>query len=169
MKKLINPIFIILLAVIIRLVPHPPNMAPIAAMALFGGAYFSKKYALIVPIIVLFVSDLFLGFHNTIPFVYGSFLLTGIIGLWLKNHKNFKYLVVGTLLSSVLFFLITNFGVWMMGTMYIKNFNGLMQSYIMAIPFFRNTIVGDLLYTGLFFGGYKFVLRLSQKTAVKFA
>ncbi|OGM25656.1 hypothetical protein A3D00_02825 [Candidatus Woesebacteria bacterium RIFCSPHIGHO2_02_FULL_38_9] len=169
MKKLISPVVIILPAVIIRLLPHPPNMVPIAAMALFGGAYFNKKYALVVPIFTLFISDLFLGLHNTIPFVYGSFLITGVIGLWLKKHKSVKHIVAGTLLSSILFFIITNFGVWLVGNMYTKNFEGLMESYILAIPFFKNTILGDLIYTGLFFGGYEFVLHLTQKHVINFA
>lgn len=165
MKKLINPAIVILLAATVRLLPHPPNMAPIAAMALFGGVYLNKKYALIVPVVTLFISDLFLGLHSTMPFVYGSFLLTGLIGLWLKKHKNVAHVFAGTLLSSVLFFLITNFGVWLIGNMYPANFAGLMQSYTLAIPFFRNTLLGDLVYTGLFFGSYEFALRLIRKPA----
>ncbi len=155
MKKIFYPLIVIAIATFIRLLPHPPNFSPIAAMALFGGVYFSKKYALIVPIIALFISDIFLGFHPTIPFVYASFLITGLIGLWLKNHRDFKSIAVGTLLSSVLFFLITNFGVWLVGNLYQKNITGLIQSYIMAIPFFRYSLIGDLFYTGIFFGSYQ--------------
>lgn len=155
MKKLINPVLIILIAAFTRLLPHPANIAPIAAMALFGGVYFNKKYALIVPLISLLISDLFLGFHHTIPFVYGSFLLTGLIGLWLKKHQSFKYFVIASLFSSFLFFLITNFGVWLTGNMYSKDFSGLINCYLLALPFFRNTLVGDLFYTGIFFGGYQ--------------
>ena len=143
------------MAIVFRLLPHPPNFSPIAAMALFGGVYVSKKYALIIPLIALFISDIFLGFHSTIPFVYGSFLITGFIGLWLKNHRDFKSILTGTLLSSVLFFLITNFGVWLVGTLYQKDITGLIQSYIMAIPFFRYSLIGDLFYTGVFFGSYQ--------------
>jgi len=155
MKKIIYPLFIIIIATVARLLPHPPNFSPIAAMALFGGVYFNKKYALIIPLIVLFISDIFLGFHSTIPFVYGSFLITGLIGLWLKNHRDFKSILTGTLLSSVLFFIITNFGVWLVGNLYLKNITGLSQSYFMAIPFFRYSLVGDLFYTGIFFGSYQ--------------
>jgi len=155
MKKIIYPLLIIITASLIRLLPHLPNFSPLAAMALFGGVYFNKKYALIIPLIVLFISDIFLGFHSTIPFVYGSFLITGFIGLWLKNHQDFKSILSGTLLSSVLFFLITNFGVWLVGSLYLKNITGLAQSYFMAIPFFRNSLLGDLFYTGVFFGSYQ--------------
>lgn len=167
MKKILYPLLVIAIATTIRLLPHPPNFSPIAAMALFGGVYFSKKYALIIPIMALFVSDIFLGFHSTIPFVYGSFLITGLIGLWLKKHRDFKSVVIGTLLSSVLFFLITNFGVWLVGSLYQKNITGLIQSYVMAIPFFRYTIVGDLFYTGIFFGSYQAIFSKRVKVALE--
>lgn len=155
------------MAILARLLPHPPNFSPIAAMALFGGVYFNKKYALIIPLIVLFISDIFLGFHSTIPFVYGSFLITGFIGLWLKNHRDFKSILTGTLLSSVLFFLITNFGVWLAGSLYQKNITGLIQSYIMAIPFFRYSLIGDLFYTGIFFGSYQAIFSKRIKLALE--
>lgn len=157
MHKVIVPLSIILFAVILRLVPHPPNVAPIAAMALFGGTYLNKKYALIVPLITMFVSDIFLGFHDTMLFVYGSFLLTGLIGTWIKTHKTVSTIIAASLVSSLLFFIITNFGVWLVGNMYPKTILGLLQSYTMAIPFFRNTIVGDLLYAGLFFGSFAII------------
>lgn len=157
-QKLINPSLIILIAVMLRLLPHPPNVAPIAAMALFGGTYLNKRYALIVPLIALFLSDIFLGFYSGMIFVYGSFFLTGVIGLWLKNHKSVPNIIFASLGSSILFYLITNFGVWLTGTMYPHLQNGLLESYIMGLPFFRNTLLGDLGYVGLFFGSYEFVL-----------
>jgi hypothetical protein len=156
-KNVISSLLIIVCAFLLRLLPHPPNVEPIAAMALFGGVYLNKKYALIVPLISLFISDLFLGFYSEMSFVYGSFLLIGVIGLWLRDHKSFKNIVFASLTSSILFFLITNFGVWIMGTMYDKSLNGLMESYIMGLPFFRNTLLGDLGYVGLFFGGYELI------------
>jgi hypothetical protein len=99
------------------------------------------------------------------PYVYGSFILTGIIGLWLKNHKNAQNIVGATLLSSVLFFLITNFGVWAAGW-YPRTLSGLMQSYMMGLPFFRNTVLGDLCYTGVFFGCYELAQLLIIKLKV---
>lgn len=159
-KNLLNPFLIIVFAVVLRLVPHEPNFAPITAMALFGGAYFSKKYALIVPLVALFISDAIIGFHSTMPFVYGSFLLSGVIGLWLHNHKNVVNVAAGTFGASVLFFLITNLGVWLAGGLYPHTGSGLVQCFINAIPFFRNTVLGDFFYTGLFFGGYELVLKM---------
>lgn len=157
--KLITPILIIAFAVILRILPHPPNVAPITAMALFGGVYINKKYALIVPLIALFLSDLVLGFHDTMIFVYGSFLLTGLIGIWLKKHKSILNIVVGTFFSSLLFYLITNFGVWLVSKMYSPTIHGLLESYALAIPFYRNTLIGDFIYTGIFFIAYENIAR----------
>lgn len=157
-QKLINPLLIIGFAVILRLLPHVPNVAPIAAMALFGGAYLNKRYALVVPLIALIISDIFLGFHDTMPYVYGSFLLAGLIGIWLKSHKTVWNIFFAAVASSIVFFLITNFGVWLQSGMYTRDLAGLIQCYIYALPFFRNTLFGDLLYVGLFFGSYELVL-----------
>jgi hypothetical protein len=159
-KKLLTLLAIIAFAVILRLVPHPANVAPIAAMALFGGAYLNKKYALFVPLIALFVSDMFLGFYASMPYVYGSFLVIGVIGIWLRKHKSVQNVIVASVCSSILFFLITNFGVWLVNDLYPKTVSGQLEAYIMALPFFRNTLLGDLLYTGLFFGGYELVKRI---------
>jgi uncharacterized membrane protein len=155
MKKLINPLLVIFIAIILRFIPHPANVAPIAAMALFGGAYLNKKYALIVPLIAMFISDLFLGFHQSMPFVYGSFLFTGVFGIWLRDKKTIANVVIASVTSSVFFFLITNFGFWLSDSLYPKTFSGQLQAYYYGLPFFRNTLIGDLLYTGLFFGGYE--------------
>lgn len=158
-QNLFSPLSIIVFAVILRLIPHPPNLAPIGAMALFGGTYLDRRYALIAPLIAMFISDLFLGLHTTMPFVYGSFFLTGLIGLWLRGRRKPRYIIGASFLSSLMFFLITNFGVWIATGMYQKNLAGLLEAYVLAIPFFRNTIIGDLLYTGVFFGGYELVLK----------
>ncbi len=149
---------IIILAALFRLLPHPPNMVPIAAMALFGGVYINKKFALLVPLVALFISDIFLGFHGTMPYVYTGFAVTGLIGIWLKNHKTVGFVAGAALFSSVVFYLLTNFGVWATGTMYTKDLPGLIACYVAAIPFFRNSLMGDMFYTALFFGGYEFGL-----------
>jgi uncharacterized membrane protein len=153
-KNFLSPLLVILVAVLMRLLPHLPNFTPIAAMALFGGVYLNKKYALIIPLLAMFISDIFLGFHQTMPYVYGSFILAGVIGLWLKTHKSAKNVICASLISSIIFFLITNFGVWATGW-YPRTLSGLMQSYMMGLPFFRNTVLGDLCYTGVFFGCYE--------------
>jgi len=168
LEKLVNPMLIILIAASLRLFPHPPNFAPIAGMALFGGVYFSRRFSIAVPIAAMFVSDIFLGFYSPLVMasVYGSFVLTGLIGLWLKKRKSSRNVVLAAVSSSILFFIVTNFAVWL-GGWYPRNLTGLVECYTLALPFFRNTILGDLFYTGVFFGGYELVLRLVRKPAVE--
>lgn len=167
--KLMNPALIIGLAVVARLLPHPPNFAPIAAMALFGGAYLNKRYALLLPLIALFLGDIFIGFYSPAVMisVYGSFLLVGFLGIWLKKRKNAQNILLAALGSSLLFFLVTNFAVWVTGA-YAQNPNGLLQSYMAGLPFLKNTLGGDLFYTISFFGGYELATRLvnSKKFAL---
>jgi len=149
-----------LLAVVARLVPHPPNFAPIGGLALFSGSHFKKKIALLIPLAAMLISDVFLGFHNTMIYVYASFFLAVLIGRLIKNNR-WRSLALASLTSSVLFFLITNFGVWLSYSMYPKTLAGLFQSYLMGLPFFRNTILSDFFYTFSFFYGYQFLSNLS--------
>jgi hypothetical protein len=143
-------------AALLRLLPHYPNFTPIAAMALFGGAYFSnKKTAFIVPFAAMFLSDLLIGFHSTMLAVYLSFALMVLIGFSLREKKKISNIFVASITSSVLFFVITNFAVWATGAMYPMNFTGLMESYIAAVPFFHYTLLGDLFYVGIFFGTFE--------------
>ncbi len=167
-SSLINPFLIIVIAAALRLIPHPPNIAPIAAIALFGGVYLNKKYALILPLLALFVSDLFLGFYGApmMSFVYGSFFLTGCIGIFLKNHKKPAAIISAALFSSLLFYLLTNFGVWLTTPLYPKTLSGLLERSPLPPPFFRNTLIGDLLYTGVFFASYEIVLKLLNPNSV---
>ena len=155
-------IFMIISGVVARLLPHAPNFTPIAAIALFGGVYLNKKYALILPLIAMFIADLFIGFHDTMIYVYGAFLLTGGIGLWLRKHKSGGVVIGASVVSSLLFFLITNFGVWAQG-MYARDLSGLMQSYVMGLPFLKNTLLGDLFFVGVFFGSYELIKVLVEK------
>lgn len=157
-------VIIVAFGVLSRLIPHAPNIAPIGALMLFGGAYLPKKL-LWLPILALFISDYFISFYGTDMFyVYGSFILTGLIGLWIRSHKRPKFVIGGALFSSVLFFVITNFGVWAPpNNWYPHTLDGLIQSYTLALPFFRNSLIGDLGYTILLFGGYELVQRFSKK------
>jgi hypothetical protein len=157
-------ISLLILGVILRIIPHPPNFAPISAIALFGGVYLPRPYAIILPLLSMFASDmigqalgLFAGFHRTVPAVYGSFVLIGLIGLYIRRHKSAATIVGGALLASILFFLITNLAVWQEGFLYPKTWSGLVAAYAMGLPFFRNTLLGDLFYTGVLFGTYEIV------------
>lgn len=148
-------IFLVVIAVLFRLIPHPANFAPIGAIALFGGVYLKNKQALWLPLMAMVISDLFIGMHSTILFTWGSFMLIASIGTWISKRKNVGNVVFGTLVGSFLFFFITNFGVWVATPLYTKTAQGLLQCYVMAIPFFRNTLVSDLLFVGVLFGAYE--------------
>ncbi len=149
-KKDLLVLSFILIAVLIRLIPHVPNVTPVTAMALFGGAFFSNRYAaMALPLIVMLLSDLFLGFSWITIFVYSAFLLVSLIGLF-YNKISFKTIIF----SSLSFFIITNFGVWLIG--YPKTWAGLSECYTLALPFFRNSLIGDFAYSGLLLYGYKF-------------
>lgn len=164
-SKLAQPLTFVAIGAVSRVIPHPANFAPIAAMALFGGVYLSKKQALTLPIAAMILSDFFLGF-DSLPMrlsVYGSFLLAVFVGFWIKKHKNSKHIILASLFSSVLFFVITNFAVWAFTNMYSKNITGIFEAYLYAIPFFRNTILGDLFYSGVFFGGHELVQKFVRK------
>ncbi|MBI5217083.1 MAG: hypothetical protein HY960_15110 [Ignavibacteriae bacterium] len=147
---------LILLAAFSRLVPHPVNFAPIAALALFGGVYLDKKHTFLVPLVALFLSDYFLGFYSGMIWVYGSFAAIGVIGLWVRNHRGIATTIGATLLGSLLFFIVTNFGVWISSHgMYPRTFAGLIECYVAAIPFFRNSVLGDFAYVTAMFGVYE--------------
>ncbi len=155
------------LGAVMRLVPHLPNFAPIAAIALFGGVYLGRKWAIILPLSALLISDLFIGIYTwqIMLSVYLSFALIGLIGIWVKKRKNFPVVLGATLSGSVLFFIVTNFAVWAFSTMYPLTLQGLSACYIAAIPFFRHTLLGDLFYVGLFFGSYELATLMLKKRA----
>ncbi len=148
---------IVLAAAAMRLLPHPPNVAPIAAIALFGGAHFaSKRAALAVPLLAMWLSDVFLGFgvDRVMPFVYGSFALIVVLGRLIRDRRSPLAVGGAALTGSVLFFVITNFGVWLSGDLYPRTAEGLVACYVAAIPFFQNTLTGNLFYAGVLFGGF---------------
>ena len=153
---------LILVGVSLRLLSHPPNFAPIAAIALFGGVYFRKKIALALPMTVMIVSDIFIGHYEVglMIFVYGSFLVCVILGFWLKKHKKWYTVLGSSVVAAVAFFLLTNFAVWLFAPCYTKNIFGILQCYLMALPFFRNTLLGNLFYVSAFFGAYEMVRSL---------
>jgi hypothetical protein len=167
-------ISLIVLAALTRFLPHPPNFTPLGAMGLFGAAYFGKKWmALAIPFISLFLGDLVLNnivykeYFTTFtwitsPLLYLSFAAVVATGwLLLRNQAQMSPAkVIGASLSaSVVFFLISNFSTWLESGMYPKSIAGLMTCYAAGIPFFGNTVMGDLFFSGLMFGIYEYVTR----------
>ena len=140
---------IIILAVLSRLVPHPPNFAPITGIALFSSKKINNKLlSVFLPIIPLFISDLFIGISFINIFVYLSFIIIHFLG-----SISPKIDVKTVLLSSFIFFILTNLGVWYLG--YPKNIEGLITCFTLAVPFFVSTILGDLFYSFILFRSYK--------------
>ncbi len=157
-------ILIVVFGVLSRLLPHHPNVVPITALCLFAGAYLPKKFAFL-PILALFISDYFIGFYGIDMFyVYGSFLIISFLGINLKSHKSTILIVGSSLVSSIFFFIITNLGVWAPpNNWYTHDMNGLIKSYTLALPFFKNTLIGDLGYTVILFVCYELVEKLSKE------
>ncbi|MEW6610144.1 MAG: DUF6580 family putative transport protein [Patescibacteria group bacterium] len=175
------PYLLILIGASARLLPHAPNFTPIAALALFGAVYLRRRDSFWVPLVAMLLSDMLIGFYHPLIMVsvYGSFVLAGLIGIRLRRFRNvipnqnlprteirgrgsrnkknqlqgwWPHVLGASLTSSMLFFLITNWAVWAWGGLYPKTITGLMMSYWMALPFFRNTLLGDVFYACLFFG-----------------
>lgn len=144
------------LALIVRLVPHAPNFVPVGALALFAGAYLPKRWGFLVPVIVMGVSDVFVGLYDfkLMGIVYGSFLVMVSLGYMMRGRVSPLSVGFGALGGSVFFFLATNFAVWAFSSWYPSTFAGLMTAYAMGLPFFRMTILGNLFYSTVVFGAY---------------
>lgn len=150
-------------AIAVRLLPHPGNMTPVGATALFGGAKLARPWNYLAPLLVLFLTDLFLGFHALMPFVYGSFIVSVYLAeRFLKQSVTTKKLIALATANALIFFLVTNFAVWLEGRLYPPTITGLIESYAMGLPFLRNMLIGDLGYTLGIFGLYAWSQRSSQ-------
>ena len=133
-----------------RIIPHPYNFSPMLAVGIFLGFYFRQFFlSSFIAVSSMFLGDLYLGFHDTMFFTYTSLIIAVILGLFISKFKFTEILFAG-LASSVCFFIITNFGAWLTLEMYEKNLAGLFQSYVLAIPFFHNTLISTLLYLVVF-------------------
>jgi len=154
---LIVGIIFTLLTIAARLVPHIPNIAPVAALALFAGVYLPKKWSIILPVLAMLVSDIFIGFYQweVMVAVYVGFILTVLIGWQVRKGVNPGTVLGGSLGGSVIFFLLTNAAVWLFTQMYAHTLPGLLDSYVMALPFFKFSILGDLAWTAVFFTAYQ--------------
>lgn len=146
---------LIMLALVGRLIPHPDNFTPMFAVALFGGAVLPRRMAYWVPLAAMFLSDLLLGNSVTwmTPLIYGCFAVGAGLGQWLGRDRTWAKTGSAALAGSVFFYVVTNFAVWMAPNgLYPHTLEGLTQCYVMALPFFRNGIAGDLLWSATLFG-----------------
>lgn len=163
----------ILTAAFCRLIPHPPNFAPIGAMALFGAAYYKNKLAAFgIPLLALWLSDLainnilyaayfksFTLFYSGFYWVYGSIALTTLLGYLFFKNVNYKTVIGSSVAASILFFLISNFGAFLGNPLYSQDFQGLINCYIAGIPFYSGTLFGNLFYSAVLFGGFELAQR----------
>lgn len=148
MKKEILPISLILILALARLIPHPPNFTPIIAVAILSGYFFKNIYISFLTLIIsMLIADIFLGFHNNIFFVYISLLIISYTFFKIGEKINYKNLIFYSFFGSLVFFIISNFGVWLLGGMYEKNLTGIIECYILAIPFFGNTFLSTLIFS----------------------
>ena len=153
LKKEIFPISLILILAFARLIPHPPNFTPIIAVAIMSGYFFKNiNLSFLVLIVAMLLSDLFIGFYENVFFVYASLLLITFVFYKISKKINFKNLFIYSFAGSLIFFVVSNFGVWVLGSpgvnniAYAKDFNGLVECYILAIPFFGNTFLSTLIF-----------------------
>ncbi len=154
LKKEIFPISLVLILVLSRLIPHPPNFTPIVAVAIMSGYLFKNIYlSFAILLVSMLVADAFIGFYENIFFVYLSLLFLVYIFYKLGKGINLKNLFLYSFAGSILFFIITNFGVWLLGSPgldnvpYEKNLQGLIKCYILAIPFIKNTVLSTLTFS----------------------
>ncbi len=158
-------LIIITFGILSRIIVHTPNFSPVLSLAFLSGMYLKGRQPVLVPLALMVLSDLITGFYGAeMFFVWGSIVLTSLIGLSLKEKKNFGTVFTGSILSAAVFFLITNFGSWL--TLYPHSMAGLGQCYFLAIPFFRSTLVSTIAYSLVFYAAYEWILKRSQGTAL---
>ncbi len=161
--KLLIALSLVVFAILFRLLPHPANFAPIGAIAIFGGAILPRRWALSLPLAAMIVSDLIIGLHPLVWVTWGSFLVIALASNHFLHKINPSRVIGASLSASVFFFVVTNFAVWAQGWLYPITAQGLANCYINALPFFRNTLLGDLIFSAVLFGAYALVYRYALK------
>jgi hypothetical protein len=153
-SKLLVAAALVGFAVSFRILPSPANFAPIAAIAIFGAAILPLNWALGLPLVAMIVSDMFIGMHSLVYLTWGSYLLIALMASQYLKKINLGRILATSMSASLLFYIITNFGVWAEGRLYPLTTEGLFSSYYNAIPFFRNTVLSDLVFNAVLFGSY---------------
>ena len=153
-KLLYIALVLVVFGALLRLLPHPANFAPVGAIAIFGGAVLPRKLAWWLPLAVMAASDAVIGFYPVFLFTWAAFLLVGLFGMTLRRNNTWTRILLGSFGGALIFFFVSNFGVWVSSGMYAHTLSGFMQCYAMALPFFRNTLAGDLTYNTVLFGAF---------------
>lgn len=144
-----------------RMIPHAWNYTPILALAMFSGTHLNKQQTIVVPFLFMLLTDIFLGFYSSVAYTWLAVILCAYLGALLKRERSATHLVVASLLSSAIFFVVSNFGVWVAS--YPLTLTGFMTCYTLAIPFFRNTLLSTLVYSFVLIGGYDWMVRMFLK------
>lgn len=160
---LIIVLTLIVMAVTLRILPHPANFAPVAAIAIFGGAVLPRKLAIWVPLAAMVISDAIIGFYPMMPVTWACYALIALASSYFFRRPTVMKGAVLTLAASLFFFIVTNFAVWIVSGMYAHTWSGLMLCYEMALPFFRNTFLSDALYTTALFATYQAANQLAKR------
>ena len=145
--KYVLILFLIFVGVMSRIYPYAPNFTPMLSIALLSGLYSKNRFFVLLPILIMLMSDIMIGNHAIVPWVYSSFILIFALGYLIKK-SSYSYIFIFSILSSVIFFVISNLGVWFTGG-YSYSFNGLIACYTAAIPFFKNTLISTVLYSSV--------------------
>ena len=159
-NRFVLTVAMILVATASTLLPHPPNFTPLGAIALFSGAFVpDRRAAFLVPLATLLLRDTIIGFHILMPFVYACFAFNICLGLWLRTKSNPWRVAGASLIGSIVFFIVTNFAVWALLGTFPPTFGGLTACYVAGLPYFRNTVSGDLFYAIVMFGTFALAQR----------
>lgn len=155
-------IILLVVGVVSRLIAHAPNFTPVIALALFGGVYLKKQQAVWMPLALMAASDIVLGLHGLIFVTWGSLWAVSMLGRWQRENRQMTHMLAMSVVSAVSFFVVTNLGAWAM--MYPHTLDGLLECYVMAIPFFRNSLVSTVVYSGVLFGAYELLAHKVKNT-----
>ncbi len=153
---------LIVIGFMMRLIPHAPNIAPVAAIALFAGAYLDRRIVPWVPLAIMIASDIIIGLHDVVFYTWGAFILIGLLGMRLKEKRTPLRIFGMTVSSALIFFAISNFGVAL--AWYPHTAQGFIRCYVNALPFLRNTMISNVTFAFVLFGCYELARRLAEGT-----
>lgn len=156
-RDIIVALLLVSFGYLTRVVPHMANFSPMIGLAVFSGFYFRRNaLSLIVPLVTIFLTDMAIGFYDIMIVIWASYLAMSLLTRrFMKQGSTIQAAIAG-LGGASLFFVVTNFAVWASGQMYVMSLQGLVDCYVAAIPFFRNTLVSGVVYSVIFFGVYGF-------------
>ena len=156
---------LIAIGFLMRIIPHAPNVAPVAAIAIFAGAYLNKKIVPWVPLAIMIASDLIIGLHGVVVYTWGAFIIIGFMGMRLREKRTPTSIFATTVFGALVFFVITNFGVWL--AWYPHTAAGFVNCYVRALPFLRNTMLSNILFSFVLFGCYELARKMVGEAKYK--